>query len=78
MSEDSVIWRLGPLLDQQGLSVYKLAQNLEGQVSRTTLYAIARGETKRVDCDTLAAVLDGLEALTGQHYEVGDLLTRKA
>ncbi|GAA5533399.1 helix-turn-helix transcriptional regulator [Deinococcus aluminii] len=39
-----------------------------------TVNALYNGKTERVDFDTLAAVLDGLKALTGQRYTVGDLL----
>lgn len=39
-----------------------------------TVNALYNGKTERVDFDTLAAVLDGLNALTGERYTVGDLL----
>ncbi|KEF34098.1 hypothetical protein RDMS_09015 [Deinococcus sp. RL] len=39
-----------------------------------TVNALYNGKTERVDFGTLAAVLDGLNALTGQRYTVGDLL----
>lgn len=39
-----------------------------------TVNALYNGKTERVDFDTLAAVLDGLNNLTGQRYTVGDLL----
>ena len=39
-----------------------------------TLNALYNGRSKGVDFNTLAAVLDGLKALTGRRYTVGDLL----
>lgn len=39
-----------------------------------TVNALYNGKTERVDFDTLASVLDGLRALTGRRYTVGDLL----
>lgn len=69
-----VVWRVGELLRQHGLSVYRLAAELNGQVNRNSLYAIARGDTERVDRATLAALLSSLRALTGRTYTVADLL----
>lgn len=39
-----------------------------------TLNSLYNGKTERVDFSTLAAVLDGLHALTGEQYTVADLL----
>ena len=39
-----------------------------------TLNALYNGRSKGVDFDTLAAVLDGLNTLTGKTYSVADLL----
>lgn len=39
-----------------------------------TVNALYNGKTERVDFSTLAAVLDGLNTLTGKHYGVADLL----
>ncbi|GAA4015856.1 hypothetical protein GCM10022631_30150 [Deinococcus rubellus] len=39
-----------------------------------TLNALYNGQTKRVDYLTLAAILGGLNTLTGQNYGVADLL----
>jgi DNA-binding Xre family transcriptional regulator len=39
-----------------------------------TVNALYNGKTERVDFSILAAVLDGLNHLTGQEYTVGDLL----
>ncbi|WP_019586555.1 hypothetical protein [Deinococcus apachensis] len=69
-----VRWRVGDVLQAHGLTAYKLAGELHGKVNRNSVYAIARGDTERVDRATLAALLAALHALTGQRYTVGDLL----
>lgn len=39
-----------------------------------TVNALYNGKTERLDFSTLAAVLDGLHSLTGEHYTAADLL----
>ncbi|WP_331825202.1 helix-turn-helix domain-containing protein [Deinococcus sp. YIM 134068] len=67
-------WRLGEILQARGLTAYKLAGQLNGKVNRNSVYAIARGDTDRVDRATLGHLLSALGELTGQRYTVGDLL----
>lgn len=43
-----------------------------------TLNALYNGRSKGVDFDTLASILDGLNALTGESYTVSDLLEYEA
>lgn len=43
-----------------------------------TVNALYNGKTERVDFSTLAAVLDGLNSLTGQSYTAADLLEYKS
>lgn len=74
MIESGVNWRVGDVLREHGLTAYKLAAELSGKVNRNSVYAIARGDTERVDRSTLAALLEALNALTGQTYTVADLL----
>ncbi|CAM3974141.1 helix-turn-helix domain-containing protein [Deinococcus marmoris] len=74
MTENGVNWRVGEVLREHGLTAYKLAAELSGKVNRNSVYAIARGDTERVDRSTLAALLDALKTLTGQAYTVADLL----
>lgn len=44
------------------------------RVRPAAVNALYHGERERVDVGQLAAILDGLHALTGQRYTVGDLL----
>ena len=74
-TQNTVMWRLGDVLKEHGLTAYKLAAELHGRVNRNSVYAIARGDTERVDRSTLAAVLEALRTLTGQRYSVADLLS---
>lgn len=61
-------------LAAHGLSAYRLAQAARGRVSERTVYALARGETSRVDLSTLGAVMSTLEELTGEQVSPADLL----
>jgi len=74
MSGPRIRWKLRALLDQQGVSAYALTQVLAGKVAPNTIYAFARGTTKRPDLEALAWVLWGLRKLTGKPYGVQDLL----
>lgn len=72
-----VRWRLHEFLEENGLSVYRLHAELKGQMSRTGLYKITRGETQRVDFASLASILEALEKLTGKSVTLQDVLTYK-
>jgi len=74
MTESPVRWRVGDVLQERGLTAYKLAAELHGRVNRNSVYAIARGETDRVDRGTLGHLITALRSLTGEQYTVGDLL----
>jgi DNA-binding Xre family transcriptional regulator len=67
-------WRLGAHLQEQNITAYRLAQQLKKRVSRNTVYAIARGEAKGVQFDTLAAVWEVLERESGKPIALTDLL----
>jgi len=71
----TVQFTLRHYLATHGLSVYRLAQAARGRVSERTVYALARGETSRVDLGTLGAVISTLEELTGEQVSPADLLT---
>lgn len=73
-TQNLVTWRVGELLAAHNLTAYKLAAHLTGKVNRNSVYAIARGDTDRVDRATLGHLLAGLEELTGTRYTVADLL----
>jgi DNA-binding Xre family transcriptional regulator len=67
-------WRLRQYLDDHDLSAYRLVQEVEA--SPTTLYALARGTHERISLEVLDKVITGLERLTGEPVEVGDILER--
>ena len=71
----TVEFTLRHYLAAHGLSAYRLAQAARGRVSERTVYALARGETSRVDLGTLGAVMTTLEELTGEPVSPADLLT---
>ena len=55
---EAVTIRLKELLDERGLSVYKLERR--NAVSHDTLKSIMKGKTKGVNLKTLIALSDGL------------------
>ncbi len=55
---EAVTIRLKELLDERGLSVYKLERG--SAVSHDTLKSIMKGKTKGVNLKTLIALSDGL------------------
>lgn len=69
-----VEWRLKRRLERHGISASGLARHLEGRVSRNTVHAAARGEAGGVQFDTLAAIIGGLEELTGESLSIADVI----
>ncbi len=69
-----VTWKLDQWLEQNNLTRYQLAQEMGGnERSRlTTLYRMK--DPKRIDLDVLAAIIQGLERLTGKSITVSDVL----
>jgi len=59
-------------LDELAITPYQLSKT--SGVSLTTMYAIVHDRTKRIDKDTLDALLNGLNDLTGKTFEVSDVL----
>ncbi|CAM3623563.1 helix-turn-helix transcriptional regulator [Deinococcus frigens] len=60
----------------RGLSVYQVAMSghSQGTVDPGTVYRLARGDTSRIDLDTLATLAGIIHTLTGQPVGVGELL----
>ena len=75
---DSIYLTLDEYLENHDLTAYKLAQKVEGQVARGSIYALARGDVKRLDLGTLSVVTDALEELTGESVTFDDLLERSS
>ena len=63
---------LGKYLEQHNISAYRVIQ--VSKLSPNTVYALARKPTKRIDLDTVSAVLAGLESITGESVVLGDLI----
>lgn len=73
---EAVTIRLKELLDERGLSVYKLERM--SAVSHDTLKSIMKGKTKGVNLKTLIALSDGLgitvsEFLNSELFSYGNL-----
>ncbi len=67
-------WKLRQYLDENELSAYALTKAAD--VAPNTVYALARGDQRRLDLEVLDKVLTGLEKLTGESVDVADLLER--
>jgi hypothetical protein len=69
-----VRWKLPEILRREGVSVYRLNQELAKKVSRATLYKWGTKRPKSIDPQVLGWVLWGLERITGKRYTLQDLL----
>ena len=63
---------LGKYLEQHNISAYRVVQVCK--LAPNTVYALARKPTKRIDLDTVSAVLAGLETITGENVQLNDLI----
>jgi len=67
-------WKLNQYLADHNITAYRLSAETKGQLSRTTVYELARGETTRLDLKTLDVVAATLKRLTGKAVTACDLL----
>ena len=66
---------LDRFLEEHQITAYRLSKALEGRVSKTTVYDMAKGENvQRVDIKNLEAVLHALSQITGEELTPNDLL----
>ncbi len=63
---------LGKFLAAHNISAYRVVQ--VSKLAPNTVYALARKPTKRIDLDTVSAVLAGLETITGENVQLNDLI----
>ncbi|WP_161880755.1 helix-turn-helix domain-containing protein [Deinococcus alpinitundrae] len=70
-----VRWKLADLLERYGITAYGVAKASEIRRVNTVYRIAKRGEEPiRVDLPTLAALLSGLRALTGEDIQLTDIL----
>lgn len=67
--------QLREYLDSHGVSAYALTK--QAALAPNTVYTLARGDTKRLDLEVLAEVMNALEQLTGEPVTFNDLLERQ-
>lgn len=67
--------KLKSLLDENGISVYRLSKETKGRLSIQSLYNLT-GEPppSRIELASLDAIVEALRALTGKDIRVCDLL----
>lgn len=68
-------FKLSEVMGRHRIKQRQLAE--AANVRPAAINALYHGDRERVDIGQLAAVLDGLHALTGQQYTVADLLEYK-
>jgi hypothetical protein len=62
-------------LNRRGISAYRIFQETKGRVNAKAIYGLARSEhVKRLDLETLAAVMAALEKASGEPVALSDLL----
>jgi hypothetical protein len=62
-------------LNRRGISAYRIVQETKGRVNAKAIYGLARSEhVKRLDLETLAAVMAALEKVSGEPVALSDLL----
>ena len=61
--------RIPELLAEHQITAYQLAQRLEGRVSATTVYRMARGEVLQVPLYALEALCDVFELEPGPLFQ---------
>jgi DNA-binding Xre family transcriptional regulator len=66
--------RLKQLLDEHGITAYRLVKATNGHVATNTVYSLASGKAKDVKLSTLENILTALRTLTGKPMVVSDLL----
>lgn len=70
-----VTWKLRDYLDTHEVSAYALLKSTD--LAPSTVYALARGDQRRVDLAVLDKVIGALEQLTGEQVKFDDLLERE-
>lgn len=71
-----VRWKLADYLEERGITPYRLAKAIGNESRAGTIYRLARRgkEPSRVDLPTLATVVEGLNAITGETVSFDDVL----
>lgn len=68
----TIQFKLSEVMGRHRIKQRQLAE--AAQIRPAAINALYHGNRERVDVDQLAAILDGLHALTGESYTVADLL----
>jgi hypothetical protein len=72
-----ILWKLKPFLEQHNISAYALAKEVAAKLSSNTVYSLVRETPKRVDIESLEAILVALRDMTGQKVDIHHLLEYK-
>lgn len=73
-----VHWKLPEVLEREGISIYRLDQELSKRVSRSTLYKWGGVPgPKQIDPEVMGWVLWGLARITGKSFYLQDIVEIK-
>lgn len=70
------VFNLGEYLREHGVSAYALAREVEGRVSASTVYGLARRPVQRIDLPVVFALLEALERLQGEPVSLTQMIDR--
>lgn len=65
-------WKLTDILERHNLSAYRIAK--DAGIGLTTIYRITNNHTQTVQGKVLEGILETLYDLTGERYDVSDLI----
>jgi hypothetical protein len=69
-----VKWKLDQLLKREGVTLYRLHQEIKEWVPRSSLYRYYGPQPKQVPLELLGFILWGLERIRGRRFQVADVL----
>jgi DNA-binding Xre family transcriptional regulator len=72
-SESMIRWKLKDYLDRHGITVYQLAKQTEGKLSRNALYNLA-DNPESIRFENLDTIIIALKEITKKQLKVSDLL----
>lgn len=73
MMQSMVNWKLKEVLEQHGVSGYRLAQLTKGKLSKTSIYGLTTKQPARLELASIDAIITALRS-DGHDVDIADLL----
>lgn len=67
-------WTLEQLLKREEVSLYRLHQEIQDWVPKSSLYRYYGRQPKQVPLELVGLILWGLERISGKQFQVGDVI----